>query len=225
MMERILNINNIRVKKFYNVLTGVAKLFIGITIIILILLIIISSVKVNILVLKENKDSKIIIKVKLLYGLIRFKKELGAFEVTKTNKENDEDLKIKIKSDFWSKHEGYTDFINIEKIGDTVNTIRDYRDVIDYSIERTNFHRLFWKTEVGLDDAALTGVVAGIINIFKSNLFAILNSRKNRPKSIHFKITPNFNRQVLKTDIDCIFTIKIGYIIIAGLKYLWVKHT
>jgi hypothetical protein len=203
----------------------VANLFVGITIIILIILIIISSVKANILVLKEDRDSKVIISIKALYGLIRFKKELGSFQVTKTNKEDDEDLRMKIKSDSWSKHKGYTDSIDMKKIKNIIENIRRYKRVINYLIEKTHFHRLFWKTEIGLDDAALTGMVTGIINILKSNLFAILNNKKNRPKEIHFKITPNFNNEVLRTDIDCIFTSKIGYIIIAGLKILWIKYT
>lgn len=209
------------------VLSGVANLFIGIAITIIIILIFISPAKVNIVALKENQDSKIIIIIKFFYGLIRFKKELGAFELTKTKKEKgditDEDLEIKMKSDLWTKYEGYTDFVNIrKKIEDITKT---YKGLIHYLIDRTNFHKLLWKTEIGFEDAALTGVITGIINIFKSNLFAMLNNRENKPKTIHFKITPNFNSQILKTNIHCIFTIKIGYIIIARLKFLWIKRT
>lgn len=204
-----------------------ANLFVGITITIIIILIFISPAKVNIVALKENKDSKIIIKIKFFYGLIRFKKEFGAFELTKTKKQKgsntDEDLEIKIENDLWTKYEGYIDFVNIRKIIEDIT--KTYKGLIHYLIDRTNFHKLLWKTEIGFDDAALTGVTTGIVNIFKSNLFAVLNSNKNKPKTIHFKITPNFNSKILKTNIHCIFTIKIGYIIIARLKYLRIKRT
>lgn len=206
-----------------------ANLFVGITITILIILIFASSVKVNILALKENQDSKVIINIKFLYGLIRFKKELGDFKLTTTKKESsddsDEELEIKMKNDSWTKYEGYDDFVNIrKKIEDVIKDIKDYKRVIYYLIDKTKFNTLLWKTEIGFEDAAVTGVITGIINIFKSNLFAILNNSKNKPKTIHLKISPNFNCEVLKTNIRCIFTVKIGYIIIAGLKYLWIKY-
>lgn len=206
-----------------------ANLFVGITITILIILILTSSVKVNILALKENQDSKVIINIKFLYGLIRFKKELGDFKLTTIKKEsgdnNDEDLEIEMKNDSWTKYEGYDDFVNIrKKIEDIIKDFKCYKRVIYYLIDKTKFNTLLWKTEIGFEDAAVTGITTGIINIFKSNLFAILNNRKNKPKTIHLKITPNFNNEVLKTNIRCIFTVKIGYIIIAGLKYLWIKY-
>lgn len=194
----------------------------------LIVLILFSSIKVNLIALKENKENKIIIKVIMLYGLIRLKKELGSFDIVKKEDEHDgkveEDLEIKMKSDLWSEHEGYTDFMNIrEKIEETIDFARNYRTVIDYTIDKTRLKTLFWKTEVGLDNAALTGFTTGMINILKSNVFVRVNNTKNKHKKVYFKIIPNFERKILKTNVRCIFTTKIGYIIIAGLKYHWIK--
>ncbi|SHJ48315.1 DUF2953 domain-containing protein [Paramaledivibacter caminithermalis] len=203
-------------------------MLVGIIIIILMTLILISSVKVNIIALKENDDNKAVIKISFLYGLIRFKKELDFMGITKKNKEYDEgvdtDLELKMKNDSWTEHKGYTDYVNIRKmIEKTIEILKTYKNIIRYLIDRINFRTLLWKTEVGFEDAALTGITSGIINIFKSNLFTMLNSSKKKPEKIHLKILPNFNKHVLKTDLNCIFTMRIGYIIIVGLKYLWIK--
>lgn len=194
-----------------------------------IFLIIISSVNIDLKAFKNNKDNKLIIKIKLLYGLVKLKKELGSFKITKKSKKidgvNDEDIEVKMKSDSWTKHDGYTDFVNIRKrVEEGIRISKKYKSVITYSIEKINFNTIFWKTEFGFEDAAVTGIATGIANIFMSNLFVIFNNVKNKPKNIHFKIIPDFKKQVLDTYIHCIFTFKIGYIIIAGLKYLRIRY-
>lgn len=201
----------------------------GLVIVFVIIMIITSSLKIDFRVTKNNKDNKFIIKIKLLYGLIKLKKELGSLKVTKKKKEVDgnidEDLEIKMKNDSSIKYDGYTDFINIrKKVEESIKITKKYKSLINYSIEKINFNTVFWKTEVGFQDAAVTGMATGIINILKSNVFAIFNNSKNKPNSIHFKIIPHFKKQILNTYIHCIFTLKIGYIIIAGLKYLRIKY-
>lgn len=201
----------------------------GLVIVFVIIMIITSSLKIDLMATKNNKDNKIIIKIKLLYGLIKFKKELGSLKVTKKKKEIDgnldEDLEIKMKNDSWIKYDGYTDFINIRKKAEEgIKITKKYKSLINYTIEKINFSTVFWKTEIGFEDAAVTGMATGIINILKSNVFAIFSNSKKRPSNIHFKIIPNFKKQILNTYIHCIFKLKIGYIIIAGLKYLRIKY-
>ncbi|WP_432409500.1 DUF2953 domain-containing protein [Wukongibacter sp. M2B1] len=188
----------------------------------------ISPVNINLKFMKEDEKNEVIIKVRMLYGLIRFKKEISEFNLTAKKKEEDgdvdEELELEIKSDSWSKKEDYTDFIdvrrNIEKI---INMVKKYKNVIHYILDRINLHTFFWKTEVGFDDAALTGLAIGIINIFKSNIFVMFNNISIRPRNIHLKVLPNFNNRTLKTNIHSIFKVKLGYIIIAGLKYLFTR--
>ncbi|WP_432664834.1 DUF2953 domain-containing protein [Wukongibacter baidiensis] len=195
-----------------------------IIIVFLIILIFISSVHINIKFIKDDELNKVIIKIKTLYGLLRFKKELDEFNLT-TKKEEvkggiDEELEVEVESDSASKKEDQADFINIRK---GIENMQKYKNVINYIIRKIDLHTFFWNTEVGFDDAALTGLSIGIINIFKSNVFVMLNNTSIRPNNICLKVLPNFNRQTLKTNIHSIFKVKLGHIIIAGLKYLWTK--
>lgn len=197
-----------------------------ITLLLVLILISISSINVNLNVIKENKENKVVFKINMLYGLIRFKKELGDFEFIKKNKDKtgdtEKDFQVKMKSDLWTEHEGYTDVINFKKIKRNLHMVKKYKSVIKYVIHKINFSTLSWKTEVGFDDAAFTGLAIGMINILKSNLLVILKNIEIKPKNIYFKVIPDFNSQILKTNIHSIFKVKIGYIIIAGLKFLWV---
>jgi len=200
-----------------------------IVIMLLLVLIVISSIDVNLNIMKKNEDNKVIVKIKMLYGLIRLKKELGDFEFIRKKKHrtggDEEDFEVEVDSDSWTEYEGYSDVINLKKIKRGYDIAKKYKKVIDYIINKINFQKLLWKTEVGLDDAALTGFTIGIINILKSNLLVMLNSIEIKPKNVYFKVVPDFNSQILKTNIDSIFKIKIGYIIIAGLKFLWIVTT
>lgn len=199
---------------------------ISVIIVFLIILIAISSVNINLKFIKQDEKNEGIIKIKMLYGLIKFKKEINEFKVTtkKDNGDVDEELEVEMKNDSGAKKEIDTDFANVRKNIETgIEAIRKYKRVINYIINRVNFHKLFWKTEVGFDDAALTGLAIGIINIFKSNIFVMFNNISFSPNNIYFKVIPNFNRETLKTNIHSIFRVKLGYIIIAGLKYLLLR--
>lgn len=198
-------------------------------IIFLIVIIFLSSVNVHLDVSKENHDNKGIIKVKMLYGLIRFKKELDDIKLTEDKKEIDGD----VEEDFAfekvgsSKTDNKSDTGDVnarQQIGNTIDLYKKYRSIINYMLYRTDFKILYWKTEIGFDDAALTGMSIGIVNILKGNVYAMFNNIRIRPKKIYFKVVPNFNREILKTDIHSIFKVKIGYIIIAGLKYFWIAN-
>jgi len=200
-----------------------------IIIVFFIILIFISSVDINLKFMStDDERNKAIIKIKMLYGLIRFKKEFSELKLTTKKEESngdiDEELEVEVKSDSGSKKAGHTDFINVRKnIEKGIEDLKKYKNVANYIINKINFQTLLWKTEVGFDDAALTGLAIGIINIFKSNVFVMFNNISIRPNNICFKVLPNFNRQTLKTNIHSIFKMKLGHIIIAGLKYLWTK--
>lgn len=196
----------------------------------LVIIILISSVRVHLEVAKENHDNKVIIKIRMLYGLIRLKKELDQIKLTQKKEEVDgdvdEDLELEIESGSGTSTKSNTDFINVRKqIDKSMEMFKKYKSVINYLMNKINFRTLYWKTEIGFDDAALTGMSIGIVNIFKSNVYAMFNNINFKPEKIYFKVIPNFNREILKTDIHSIFKVKIGYIIIAGLKYLWITST
>ncbi len=198
-----------------------------IIVLILLILIFLSSVNINLKASQTNKDNRGVLIIKFLYGLIRIKKEVKGAKLVDEEKgvngEADKDLKFKVESDSPTSHKSDINYINIRKKIEQIIEIRKrYKHVINYAMSRIDFHTLLWKTEIGFDDAALTGITIGLINILKSNIFVMFKNIKLKPEKIHLKVTPNFKKEILKTNIHCIFTMKIGYIIVTGLKYLWI---
>jgi len=81
---------------------------------------------------------------------------------------------------------------------------------------------LYWVTEVGFTDPAVTGMAVGtlwaciyyVISRFYRNVTVVAPTQQ-------VTVVPNFRQPVLRLDFDCIFSLRIGHIIIAGLAFLW----
>ncbi len=73
--------------------------------------------------------------------------------------------------------------------------------------------------EVGFRDAALTGIAVGglwsIIGYYLGKLHTSITFQIDKPEVV---VRPSFQRACVNADIDCIFKLRLGHIIIAGLK-------
>ena len=69
-----------------------------------------------------------------------------------------------------------------------------------------------------MKDAAVTGVISGILWAIKGQLITLLRNNMCC-KQTNLTVVPYFNKQVFKTTLHCIIKVKIGYIIIAGIKF------
>jgi hypothetical protein len=86
-------------------------------------------------------------------------------------------------------------------------------------------HRLRLTTTIGLGDPAYTGIASGTIwglkgfiyRIFRSNIGSML-------KPPEFSVVPCFNDTCFKLDFNCIFDLRIGHIIIAGLQIIKLRY-
>ena len=81
--------------------------------------------------------------------------------------------------------------------------------------------RLACKTNIGLGDPALTALSTGGIWVAKSILY--MNLQRNVQVNFHkpvYEVNPIFNKTEFRVAFDCIFTFRLGHIIIAGCKVL-----
>ena len=81
--------------------------------------------------------------------------------------------------------------------------------------------KLQWETDFGFKDASITGITAGTLWAAKSLLVKqISRSIKMGHRVIKFNVTPNYAKPGLSVDFDCILRVRLGYIIIAGVRVL-----
>lgn len=187
-------------------------------------LVLISPVVLNIQIKKRGKDERYDLGIHLLWGLINFdldipkiilnkkKVELEA-EVEKSHKEPFIEQKINISMEIILKILSKI----MEKRKDILRNINKFSKITRRIIRLEKF---YWEIEYGVDDAALTGMLYGFIWQGVSVVLAILGrvvSIRSRPK---IKIYPEFNRYIFKTEINCIFRLRVGYIIIISMFFL-----
>lgn len=81
--------------------------------------------------------------------------------------------------------------------------------------------RLIWRTRLGFEDAALTGIGGGVLWGIKGFFLSIFKRSINAGKcKAEINVTPVFGEEEIITRLDCIFKLPLGYIIIAGLRLI-----
>lgn len=94
---------------------------------------------------------------------------------------------------------------------------RNYITVVQSMEQKGRFTRFVWFSTLGLPDPALTGVLYGLAWDLKGMIMGVLQSGYGFSCQSRIQLTPSFLHSGLDTLIDCIFKIRLGHIIFAGI--------
>ncbi|MCX7779843.1 MAG: DUF2953 domain-containing protein [Negativicutes bacterium] len=104
------------------------------------------------------------------------------------------------------------------------STIRYYRRVLDHFMDRIlqGMHCEYfeWRTRLGSEDAALTGVGIGAVWALKQLLLQHLSRRIGFDRKPLVSVTPAFGENRLDTELTCIFRLRLGNVIGASTRLL-----
>lgn len=91
----------------------------------------------------------------------------------------------------------------------------------DWFLSKISLRDFFWCTEIGTRDAAQTGILTGIFWSIKTFLYGYLQHQVKhvgcRPQ---ISVLPDFQQEKAFFQLNCIFEIRLGHIMIGGLKML-----
>ena len=197
-------------------------------IIILLILVLFSSIKIKFKLLKDNTCEELIFHFYLLYGLIKYRMEIPFVEILNkaqaiTSTEINSDIEISNQEAIKDHKREDFSWDELESMYNQATMMyRKYKIGIQYINEKLVMDEISWLTEVGVGDAAATAITTGFFWAIKSNIIALL-IKKLELKSYHVNVFPFYGADKFNTSLDCIITLKIGYIIIAGLKILTKK--
>jgi hypothetical protein len=110
------------------------------------------------------------------------------------------------------------------KINRLMTIVDDYADFMRWLTNKIRLKRFYWVTRIGLDDAAATAITVGGCWAIKSYLTATLwhRHRTARVRPL-IRVIPAYNQEIFQTDFECIFSIRLGHIIGAGIRLLRYK--
>lgn len=112
----------------------------------------------------------------------------------------------------------------MDKIHRLLGIVNDYSDFMRWVTSGVRFQRFYWVTRIGLEDAAATAVLTGGCWAVKSCIAASLWHRHCcSDAGPVIQVIPVYNQEVFHTDFECIFSVRLGHIIGAGIRLLRYK--
>lgn len=175
----------------------------------------------------DPNDQRLVILIKALFGLIRIRMDIPELNDTNTEKQKSEKTDPSLDKNF-------TDIDSIDEdealkayrpIKYWMKNINELYKVVKKSLKKVRITQLVWKSAIGTGDAATTGIISGVGWGFKGTVIGMLSYYFSLKVQPQLEIRPIFNRKISNTYVKCIFQVRAGQAILAGLKIfkLWKK--
>lgn len=191
---------------------------------IFIALLIISNVKVNILLNKERKNDFIQIKISLFFGLINLTKKIPLIKFESF----EEGIKFKSETDGTGIHTNKKDRITPEKAAKwekdyryMIKNIKNFYRTTEKLLKHVYIEQFKWESNFGTGDAMNTGILTGVIWGIKGISLGIISNFMILHTKPTISVTPIYDKQVFKSRLECIIKVRLGHVILTGIKLLF----
>lgn len=175
----------------------------------------------------DPNDQRLVVLIKALFGLIRIRMDIPELNDTNTEKQKSEKTDPSLDKNF-------TDIDSIDEdealkayrpIKYWMKNMNELYKVMKKSLKKVRITQLVWKSAIGTGDAATTGIISGVGWGFKGTVIGMLSYYFSLKVQPQLEIRPIFNRKISNTYVKCIFQVRAGQAILAGLKIfkLWKK--
>ncbi|MCY7893355.1 DUF2953 domain-containing protein [Bacillus vallismortis] len=173
--------------------------------------------------LHADDNDKLTLKITALFGLIRIKKSIPAIKVNKADGTVDikQKTKSKVKKSSNEKKITYDDVQqSIHKIEMILHQVKNLRKISASFLAHLHITKLEWITIVGIQDAAVTGVLTGAVWGVKGGIAAMLYDHLNFVNKPVYEVIPSFQVPVSRTHFQCIFFFRFGHAMLAAFKFV-----
>lgn len=193
-------------------------------ILLLLLLLSLGSVYISIVFHRLSEDDYLSINVVIL-RIIKLKYKIPTLDLVFNEK-----LKpgIRLHKKISSKTKKISEsksILSIENLKDSYvkfkKNFETYNKPLRYIIRKLKITYISWHTSIGVDDAAYTAVLSGLLWGIKCNIVNYLLKGKKHDE-VDIYVTPNFSKPVFETDLNCIIRLQIANIIIGGVRILYI---
>ena len=165
----------------------------------------------------------VVITVIIMYTDIKIQVEDFKFQLDSQNIETNKSFKVIIKFNIFKKINYFKFTINNNKVK-SYNAKQSFDKIFKDIFKGENnkdkknsknqkhikIEKLKLNVDVGIENVALTAIITGVGSILLSNL---IGKNIENTKGIKWKITPIYNVNLLKIELNCIISIKLIHII------------
>ncbi|RBP45581.1 DUF2953 domain-containing protein [Garciella nitratireducens] len=163
---------------------------------------------------QKNRKNQSDVYIIILSGLIRYKLDLTFPENKLIN------AKKKLNYHFIEKEDqnimqNFNQFIHQFQ-----KNYQILKGILKYFLDKIKIQKLYLNIEYSLENAALIGIISGILYFIESKIFISIFRYKNI-KDCKIKNNPLFRQQnMIQIDFSCIIQFKLGHIINGSIKSL-----
>lgn len=173
-------------------------------------------IQIKILYRLNNKNNEFMIETVTFFGLLHSKIDQSFLEekLGHMKSKMEKAKKLTEKKDKYIIHK-------FKKISYRTRIFCEtYKKAIQYILNKIRINQLHFNVKYDLEDAAITGVIFGILHALQSNMLIWILKYKKIP-NCECNITPLFQQQnVIYIDFSCIIQFKLGHIINGSIKSL-----
>ncbi|WP_418789977.1 DUF2953 domain-containing protein [Phosphitispora sp. TUW77] len=177
---------------------------------------------------RKKKNDHLKIEISVFKGIIRYKAEMPVFEIN--NKPLQPMVKVKTEAEGVSPStENKGRFFEVplaelllhlpRNVKWAFEYLERYRKAVKHLIKSVRLRQLSWKTEIGVGDPAYTGIAAGFLWAVKGMGYGIIRRNVRTDNAPVFSVLPCYCDTCFRVEFHCIFDLRIGNIIVAGLNF------
>lgn len=198
-------------------------LFIVAFIFIVILIIAFSKLTFVISYKHVEDDDHLTIDIRALLGLITYRVDVPYIRVADNSPAiiTKEKVHKKGSSSMQKGHHSMEDlFRTMDDVKNIAIQVVKLHKIVKAFLKRVHMKKFNWFTEVGTGDAASTGVLVGVLWSIKGGILTVLSNYLLMQRPPQMAIYPDFHRLASKTEITCMLQFRIGYAMLAGIKFI-----
>jgi hypothetical protein len=106
----------------------------------------------------------------------------------------------------------------LEKLPELIKSLGDIHTIGKGFLRKVKVKKFLWRSHLGTGDAASTGILAGYVWSVKGIVTGALSQYTKLIKPPELDVTPIFQGKITTTELECMFSFRIGQALLTGLK-------
>lgn len=201
---------------------------------VILLIIWFTSLRIQIVYRRQAENDDLEIELSVYRGLLRYRIHANMLQIRnmKTGVKVAGEADAGPNQASGKQGEKKKEWITPHKVAEWARNFANWRrrvhnmdEILRTTLKRVRGESLEWHTNVGVGEAAVTGIVSGIVWTAKSAVLALLGRYVTLYTKPQLAVVPDFSRERLDTHLLCILRFRIGHAIIAAIRiaihYFW----
>lgn len=196
----------------------------------LVLLLIITKLNITIDLIHDGDNDHFTIKFRALFGIVRYTINIPLVKVDIEEKEIVMKEKASIGTEGNNEKKDRAritpqDILDrLHDVKELANHVIHLHKIIHKFLQNVYIEKFHWHTCIGTGDAADTGMISGVAWTIKGIVLQWISRYMKWKEKPVLSITPDFYHAVSKTSLTCMIHFRLGYAMLAGLRFVkyWV---